>query len=244
MSRFDHYEPCPRCTDDGRDRAGDNLAVYSDGSSHCFSCGRHRFPKLPPALRHLPAPKVNGTASLPADFTREVPARGWEWLLQYGLGWKYWKPFVGWSEKDSRLVFTVGEPVSHSLGRYLGAGTSEGQKPPRKWWTYGDCHNRAHVLGQGGPKAVLVEDIISAHKVGQITECIPLFGTQIFAGVVSTLRHIGLPVLMWLDKDQDAMAARKSAWLATVTGLPVSYVSTEADPKCQTLAKIQEIVNE
>ena len=30
---------CKRCVQVGRDRAGDNYTVYSDGSGHCFSCG-------------------------------------------------------------------------------------------------------------------------------------------------------------------------------------------------------------
>lgn len=29
---------CPRCRENGRDNHGDNLVVYDDGSSHCFSC--------------------------------------------------------------------------------------------------------------------------------------------------------------------------------------------------------------
>jgi archaellum biogenesis ATPase FlaH len=32
------HEACPRCRKNGRDRTGDNLAVYSDDSCHCFSC--------------------------------------------------------------------------------------------------------------------------------------------------------------------------------------------------------------
>lgn len=35
-------ERCPKCAELGNDRSGDNLAVYSDGHVHCFSCGYHR----------------------------------------------------------------------------------------------------------------------------------------------------------------------------------------------------------
>lgn len=31
-------KPCPSCRAMGRDKSGDNLVVYPDGSSHCFSC--------------------------------------------------------------------------------------------------------------------------------------------------------------------------------------------------------------
>lgn len=33
------HEPCPECRKKNRDKSGDNLAVYTDGSKHCFSCG-------------------------------------------------------------------------------------------------------------------------------------------------------------------------------------------------------------
>lgn len=32
-------DACKRCRSNGRDNSGDNLAVYEDGSCHCFSCG-------------------------------------------------------------------------------------------------------------------------------------------------------------------------------------------------------------
>lgn len=37
-------EHCPRCRENGRDTAGDNLVVYEDGSVHCFACGYHPKP--------------------------------------------------------------------------------------------------------------------------------------------------------------------------------------------------------
>ena len=34
-------EQCPTCASRGKDTSKDNLAVYSDGQTHCFSCGTH-----------------------------------------------------------------------------------------------------------------------------------------------------------------------------------------------------------
>jgi len=39
MGTLSHKEPCKKCRDKGRDADGDNLAVYTDGSSYCWSCG-------------------------------------------------------------------------------------------------------------------------------------------------------------------------------------------------------------
>lgn len=32
---------CPKCADAGRDRNGDNLGIFDDGHSYCFSCGHY-----------------------------------------------------------------------------------------------------------------------------------------------------------------------------------------------------------
>ena len=36
---YEHKQQCPRCAKNGRDRSGDNFAIYEGGSGHCFSCG-------------------------------------------------------------------------------------------------------------------------------------------------------------------------------------------------------------
>lgn len=249
MSKFLSYEQCPKCLEKGRDNRGDNLGVYSDGSAHCWACGHHVFPKhyIKQEKKELDVPK----GVLPPDFTREVPARGWQWLLQYGLPYSYWKPFVGWSEKYSRLVITVGEPCEFSIGRWIGednlALPAGNHASRRKWWAWGNCHKTAHVFGtySESKEVVLVEDVISAHKIGSITgRCaIPLFGTRVFDAVVPVLRHIGLPLVLWLDKDQEHTMPKKADHLAALTGLGVRYVVTDDDPKDYNPVKIEEILD-
>jgi hypothetical protein len=176
---------------------------------------------------------------LPPDFTREVPTEAWKWLLQYGLSWKYWSPFVGWSEKYSRLVFTIGDPIQFSIGRLIGDNSK------RKWFVWGNSHDKAHIVGpdfKQGP-VVLVEDIVSAHKVGQVCTTIPLFGTKTFSGIVSALRHLGQPVVMWLDEDQRNAASGRATWLSMMTNLPVRFVFTKNDPKQLPLEKIRELLD-
>lgn len=43
MTHLVRKEPCSRCRSQGRDKSGDNLAVYSDDSCYCFSCGYTRL---------------------------------------------------------------------------------------------------------------------------------------------------------------------------------------------------------
>jgi hypothetical protein len=187
--------------------------------------------------------KINATV-LPIDFSREVPSHALKWLLQYGLPYSYWKPHIGWSEKDLRLVFPVGEGPEFSIGRYIQRVDHEQGKPPRKWYVWGNSHKTAHIFGNytESKQIVLVEDLISAHKISQNTPCIPLFGTSSFASSIPALRHIGLPIVMWLDKDQEQTMPKKCNWLSMLTGLPVRYVVTGNDPKCYAFNRIKEVL--
>lgn len=238
-SKFLKYEACPRCRANGRDRRGDNLGMYSDGSSHCFSCGYHIHPK-----HFVPKVKTDGNenkAVLPRDFTREVPAAGWKWLLQYGLPYTYWKPYTGYSPSEERLILTVGDGPKFSQGRYLG---SEGH---RKWKFYGDGHKHVEVIGDPFLTAetaavVLVEDLISQHKVGQVTPTISLFGTHVHDLAVRVLVALKRPVVLWLDKDQYALLPAKINRLQTFLRHPVRYISTEKDPKSYGIEEIKELL--
>ena len=41
MALFNFKSQCPKCVEKGGDKSKDNLANYSDGGKHCFSCGYH-----------------------------------------------------------------------------------------------------------------------------------------------------------------------------------------------------------
>ena len=41
MALFRYKQQCPKCVEKGGDKSRDNLANYSDGGKHCFSCGYH-----------------------------------------------------------------------------------------------------------------------------------------------------------------------------------------------------------
>jgi hypothetical protein len=233
MGRVVRFEPCPSCRNAGRDRRGDNLGVYADGSSHCFSCGRHRHAS---GLRKENESVNENKDVLPFDFQREVTASGWRWLLQYGLPYTYWLPYVGYSEATDRLIVTVGKPIKFSIGRYIGNDARErARNDPtfRKWRIWGDRHSHVEVLGEHfteGP-IVLVEDIISAHKVGQVATCIPLFGTKVLDSVIKKLIQFKRHVALWLDEDQYTLLPPKINRLQSFLSASVRHVKTEKDPK-------------
>lgn len=234
MSKFVHHEQCPKCAERGADRRGNNLGVYSDGSLHCYSCGYHKSPSF--RLKHLIKEERNDYEKtvLPRDFTKEVPSTAWKWLLQYGLTYSYWQAYCGYSEKEGRLIFPVGTPTQFSIGRSFTVGAG-------KWKIYGDKSSYVEVISnQVSEKVVLVEDLISAHKVGQVSTAIPLFGTSIYDNVIKKLRDLNLPVVIWLDDDQYALLPKKINRLQALLGLPVSYIHTPKDPKEYSLTEIME----
>lgn len=267
MGKVVNLEPCPECRKQGKDSRGDNLARYSDDGAYCFACHY----KEPPRTRALLAEFLNKgkkddstSKILPASFTREVPQRAWQWLFKFGLGFTYWKEKVGFAPSEDRLIFLVGDPVAFSIGRYIppglfgspeggvqvGEGSSDGSvvssetRTPRKWYAYGDPHKHCEVLHPDsgpGETVVLVEDIVSAHKVGRETTCIPLFGTQIHKPHLYYLMNQNKPIRIWLDKDQEHNVHKMTLHLQSMVDVPVSVIITEDDPKWQSFETIRKL---
>lgn len=240
MARFKGYTPCPKCRERGADRTGDNLATWMDGSAHCFSCGYHVAPPFQLTFINKEEDKDDKEkAVLPRDFQRaHIPPAAIKWIIQYGLPWSYWKNYCGYSEEEGRLVITVGDPIKFSQGRLIDQSMGK-----RKWKFYGDGHRYAEVIGHEVPgEVVLVEDLISAHKVGQHALTIPLFGTHIHDVVVTELQRLQRPVRLWLDADQYPLLGKKIARLQTLLRHPVRYIYTEKDPKECSMEQIKELV--
>ena len=244
MSKFTGYSQCPKCAERGADSRGDNAGNYADGSVHCFSCGYHKFPSFYTQVNTKDEEtRTKDKAKLPNDFTWDVPSRAWKWLLQYGLPVSYWQAHCGYSEAEERLIIRVGDPLDFSLGRDV--AVPGGEKPRRKWWAYGDCHKQTHVFGniETANKVALVEDVISAHKVAYAGfVSIPLFGTALHDCHIRTLRHLGLPIHLWLDADQEGLSRKRAARIGAITGLPLQIITTSKDPKELPLQNIKELL--
>lgn len=171
-------KPCPKCRERGADTSGDNLVAFPNGHWHCFSCNHHEHPKGYERFNHgNESVRTEKSFNLPNDLTRNIPTAALKWLLQYGLPYRYWANRIFWSEKDSRLIFAVGEPTDFYIGRFIESdwsdratgrfietevqaseevrqatgsvlhGVRTDHKPPRKWYCYGDAHKTAHILG-------------------------------------------------------------------------------------------------
>lgn len=215
--------------------------MYQDDSKHCFSCGWHVFPKhyKPKEI----VPNVH-KALLPGDFTKDVPTAALRWVLQYGLPWSHWKDQIGYSPSEERLVFLVGNPLQFSIGRYVG----NAEVKPRKWYVWGDSHRHCEAISYSSVceptgTVVLVEDLISAHKVATSVPsvvAVPLFGTQVHKPHLYYLMQENKPVVLWLDKDQQGTIMRKAMGLQALLNVPVSVAVTDKDPKELSIKEISE----
>ena len=81
--------PCPKCREQGNDRTGDNLAVYSDDSRYCWKCGYWSNGGLSARKlldRHTaPILKEYPRIALPIDCTIDYPDKCLSWLKPFEL---------------------------------------------------------------------------------------------------------------------------------------------------------------
>jgi hypothetical protein len=172
---------------------------------------------------------------------------------------------VGDTSNDGQRLLRNDTPLAFSIGRFIplpevqvptqlepsgstslrqggGVPVQRTERPPAKWYVWGDCHKHAEVLTPDqGTCVVLVEDLISAHKVSAAGgTAIPLFGTKIHNPVLYFLMHDKRPVKLWLDKDQEGNVKRTAIHLQGLIGSPVDVVITDEDPKCLSFNTIKE----
>lgn len=239
-SHLDHYEECPHCHIDGRKKT---YAVYTDGHCYCFWCKRGTRAKYrgqQTQVNHDEPAKI----VLPPNLTGFIPKKAQDWLGQYYLGWQdIIDHKVMWNDQRQRLVFPyyINDELVGWQGRYFGVDPKE-----PKWFSQGKLHESVYtihpdVLGDRS-SVVLVEDIISAIRVGSCGACIPLFGTNLSGARLGLIKSLGYNIVtFWLDNDAAPKAA-KAYGLALAMGLNARMVITDKDPKEYSDLKIKEFL--
>ena len=232
---FVKHETCPKCRSIGNDKSGDNLGVWSDGSTYCFNCGYHTGRKSITTATKKPTTQI----VLPADVTTELPFEARAWLGQYQLArLDINRNHLMWSKKRSRLIFPYfnENELLAWQGRYIGP-----DKTKAKWFSQGKIHEIIHPLQINQRQAILVEDIVSAIKVSNFCGAIPIFGSTISAKQILRLKTIVDRVWYWLDPDMRTKSV-KLAKLSTLLGLPASSIFSNKDPKEESHESIANIL--
>lgn len=233
-----HYvskEACPNCRRLGNDNSGDNLIVFSNGSKHCFACGHHVSPTGYEYITNRLKTRGNEqlctkpTVSLPPDVDFNLPEIARQWLKSYELtNTDIAKHRLMWSEYWQRLIFPYfgNDDLLAWQGRYFG---NDGKA---KWFSQGQLHEFIHMVGNSiTGVCVLVEDIVSAIKLGNCSVCaIPLFGSYLSTKQLLRIKRYYGTIIVWLDKDKQKEAVKFSN-LARSMNCNSYTIITDKDPK-------------
>lgn len=210
---FIQFHPCPKCG------SKDNLAEYSE-NFHCFGCGYHKRKNTLDRVRRLNALgelKIDDVSTgITLSKTLAIEAK--KWLIGYGLTEAEMQQFRYDYENDVLYLFFS---ASYRVGRNFAKDTktrytSKGKKP---------------VLSYGtGKTCVLVEDIISAIKVGRQFTAIPMLGAKPTEEIIQAL-HSYDEVVLWGDADKmrENIVVRNK--LSERLGKQVKLCFTSLDPK-------------
>lgn len=222
--------------------SGEKLSVTHSAKSYWCNCYRCGFTdsewKGKQTLAELTrvqelnkvAQEIELPLSLPADFTTDIPLHGRLWLYKGGLTESLWSKYkIGYSEKLDRVILPIYE--DNKLVWYQCRALHKGQLPkyiqPAK--------DRSSIMFKAGwgtsrDMVVVVEDIASAIRVGEIAPTVSLLGTKITTPQASVLSEFKL-VASWLDSDKAGLDGsykiRRTLGLVT----DVVNVTTELDPK-------------
>jgi hypothetical protein len=242
-SQFLRHEACPRCRESGKDREGNNLGVYDDGHTHCFSCG-HYTPSdaVKNVERMVAANDVRVEKKgiyLPDGTTSTIDAMGLEWLSKYGIKWNEVQDNgILWNKTRMQLIFPYRDGENNLLAFQARCFALNDTK---KWITYGNVNDLTHLLGDSEGAIIVVEDIVSAIKVSRHSRCMPLFGSHLSLQRMNRLRFLTKKLLLWLDGDKYPQAMRYAA-KAAILGMDVHAIYSEKDPKEHTDEEILSVI--
>lgn len=242
---------------------GDSKAAHINHTArgwslYCHRCGDSLFvPKPLPTLAERSriaqvqrdadtSISVSPTLPTPQEWDVQAwPAAARLWLYKAGLsnadiqklGAYYHEPtnrVVIPYVMDNKVVFWQARRLSGDGAKYLSPAHVD----------------RSRVVGMygAGNCIVIVEDALSAFKVGKVSWGWSLLGTKVLKHTLAKLVTLGLPVVTWLDNDVGAK--RNSGQLAALeikrsldlVGIPTVNVVTDKDPKAYSYREITEIL--
>ena len=153
-------ERCPACASIGRDRSGDNLAIYDDGGKYCFSCGYYENDSKRRSV-NVNQTKHNGSFKIQSGALKGIPDRGiYEDTTRK---FKYETTQINGSRAEIASFVKDGKIVAQHV-----------RGPNKKFTWTGDTH-RLPMWGQnlwksGGRRVVITEGEYDCMTVSQLQE--------------------------------------------------------------------------
>lgn len=255
--------PCPKCRENGNDRSGDNLAVYSNGNSWCWSCHYFESSNLASSKLHHKGGKrrsnITRHVNLPEDASPNYPQEVLDWVGKYELGesnliqlgalYSEQGVYIRETHLNKLLIFPFWHKTENDLvlegwqARIFGNYTKA-----RKYYSLGNLQDICYRLKSGvvdgskGNTLVLCEDIISAIKISLTGyQAIPLFGIN-----AKGRRHqfIGIDnLIIFLDPDMHKHSLEEASILR-LYGYNVHVILSVKDPKEYSFFELKEVLND
>jgi len=252
--RFEH--DCP--TGPGRDRPLVVTRIATGWKWFCHRCGEKGIkwakglsPKEWLKFNQAREVQENTTVSkvaLPHGMSKHIPAVGLAWLYKYGIEDVDIDQYqIGYSSTLNRVVL----PVYDGLGklvyyqaRNLGKITDKSPK-----YMNVKARGRQDIYFEicnpcfDGKKVIIVEDILSAIRVGHQQDVMALLNAYIPDDLVFRLAKVYPLIVLWLDPDKwDRMLKRTKRFRSL--GLNVKMVRVNQDPKFYTDDEIGQTIME
>ena len=243
--------PCSQCG------TNDKSLIVNHGSksynAYCFRCGDNPFEmKGELSLAELARIKeLNNHAiskrlplSLPEDYTTDIPLAGRLWLYSGGLTESVWREYgIGYSATLERVILPVYKNnTSKELVWYQCRAIHKGQSP--KYIQPSDARDTVLFESAGketDTRCVIVEDILSAIRVGKTRKAFSLLGTKITTPQANTLSKYK-EVTTWLDSDKAGVTGAYSIRKALQLVTEVRNIVTAEDPKKLSDRDIRELL--
>lgn len=220
-------------------------------SFYCFRCDtkffEHKGQQTLAELARIKELNELATQSfkieLPKDFTEEIPLVGRLWLYKAGITPTVWKKYgFGWSEFWQRVVMPVYE--GDKLVWFQARAVLDGQKPKYINPT-GDRESLMFLAATTNDRSeiILVEDILSAVRVGAVAPACSMLGTKITTAQAGKLAQYDI-VRTWFDNDRAGKQGAYNVRRCIGLGTEVLNIRSTQDPKSYSNTEIREILND
>lgn len=180
---------------------------------------------------------------LPFDFTTDLDIKAKLWLKKYGIFDDEVKTFrFGWSDSRQRLILPVfnKDGLIYYQARTFKPVTKDNPKyiNIRQQGAKNVFFTRGFGKEDGSLDSVcIVEDILSAVKVGRVVQSLALLGSY-FPDTLNPLYRRAKHIYIWLDDDKYTTALKQARKISMLYGKRVTVVRTELDPKEYTTEQI------
>lgn len=227
MNHFLRNTRCPKCAEQGNDRSGNNLAIYSDTHKYCFACGYYEKGDIVEKYKQKLVPKTSSSFFTPA---LTFDDKALLYLKKYGLTDKEIEDNYFWDETGFLVfnanVFQNARNFNNTFPKYISRGTIRGNEV---------------IFHKSKNYVIIVEDSVSAIKVGRVCSSVAIHNSVIPHELLMRLSKDYDNLGIWLDPDKQKEMLGESK-KAAIYFNNVKVIWTDKDPKDFTTKEITQIL--